>query len=327
MRTIVVGSRASQLARTQAQHIADALVRAHPELNTQMRIVSTQGDRDRVTSLRALGATGVFTKDLEIELFEGDIDLAVHSLKDVPTLLPSGLILGAVPLREEPRDALCGARLDDLKPGARVGTGSPRRQAQLLHLRPDLEIVPLRGNVPTRLQRLKGPNKLDAVLLAAAGLNRLGYAEHTTELLPLGAFPPSPSQGALGLEIRAHDADLHTWLAALDDPAASACVRAERALLNELHGGCSVPVGAYGSVQNGQLTLHAQVTSLDGRRVVVGTLSQPFIVSAADTNTHTIYNPETLGRALARQLKSDGADAILRDIHPSDDPNEPQALT
>ena len=169
----------------------------------------------------------------------------------MPTVLPPGLILGAVPAREEMRDALCGATLADLKPGARVGTGSPRRQAQLLHLRPDLNIVPLRGNVPTRLQRLKGSDKLDAVLLAAAGLNRLGYAEYITELLPLETFPPSPSQGALGLEIRAEDAELHRQLAALNDPDAEAAVRAERALLNELHGGCSVPVGAYGLVQNG----------------------------------------------------------------------------
>ena len=254
MRTIVVGSRASQLARTQAQWIAERLTQAHPQLNTRMSVVSTQGDRDRVTSLRALGATGVFTKDLELDLFEGQIDLAVHSLKDVPTTLPPGLILGAVPRREELRDALCGARLADLKPGARVGTGSPRRQAQLLHLRPDLEIVPLRGNVPTRLQRLKGHDRLDAVLLAGAGLNRLGYADHITELLALDVFPPSPSQGALGLEIRAEDVELHRQLAALNDDAASVCVHAERALLNELHGGCSVPVGAYGEVQNGKLT-------------------------------------------------------------------------
>ena len=310
MRTIVVGSRASQLARTQALWIAEQLTQAHPQLNTRMSIVSTQGDRDRVTSLRALGATGVFTKDLELDLFEGQIDLAVHSLKDVPTTLPSGLTLGAVPIREELRDALCGARLADLRPGARVGTGSPRRQAQLLHLRPDLEIVPLRGNVPTRLQRLKGSDKLDAVLLAAAGLNRLGCAGHITELLALDVFPPSPSQGALGLEIRADDVELRQQLAILNDHAASVCVHAERALLNELHGGCSVPVGAYGEVRDGRLSLRAQVTSLDGQRVVVGELSQ----TLADTSGDAIRDAEALGRALARQLKADGSDAILHEI-------------
>ena len=322
MRTIVVGSRASLLARTQAQWVADRLTQAHPELTARMSVVSTQGDRDRVTSLRALGATGVFTKDLEIDLFEGAIDLAVHSLKDVPTSLPPGLILGAVPAREELRDALCGTMLADLKPGARVGTGSPRRQAQLLHLRPDLEIVPLRGNVPTRLQRLKGGDKLDAVLLAAAGLNRLGYGEHITDLLPLDIFPPSPSQGALGLEVRAEDAELRRQLAALNDSHASACVHAERALLNELHGGCSVPVGAYGQVGEGVLTLRAQVTSLDGQRVVIKTLSQPF--------TEAVEDAQSLGRALARQLKEAGADAILKEIRPFDDPDassNPQALT
>lgn len=319
MRVINVGSRASQLARTQAQWVAEQLKQAHPDLEIRMRIVSTHGDRDRVTSLRALGATGVFTKELEIELFEGEIDLAVHSLKDVPTTLPPGLMLGAVPCREEMRDALCGARLADLTPGARVGTGSPRRQAQLLHLRPDLEIVPLRGNVPTRLQRLKGADKLDAVLLAAAGLNRLGYANYITELLPLETFPPSPSQGALGLEIRQEDEELHRQLAALNDPAAAASVHAERALLNELHGGCSVPVGAYGRVENGRLTLRAQVTSLDGRRIVAQEITQALTSELADA--------EAIGRELARRLKEMGASEILRSIRPPDDPNAPQALT
>lgn len=322
MRTINIGSRASQLARTQAQGIAEMLRQAHPGLDARLRIVSTHGDRDRVTSLRSLGATGVFTKELEIELFEGTIDLAVHSLKDVPTTLPDGLILGAVPPREDLRDALCGARLSDLNPGARVGTGSPRRQAQLLHLRPDLKIVPLRGNVPTRLQRLKGADKVDAVLLAAAGLHRLGYAQHITELLPLEQFPPSPSQGALGLEIREEDAGLRAQLAALDDKSASLAVRAERALLNELHGGCSVPVGAYGLVQNDALFLRAQVTSLDGRDAVIQEMTYP--LNAPD------FTPEAAGRELANRLRDAGAGDILARIRIADDPdarNVEQALT
>ncbi len=322
MRTIVIGSRASQLARTQAQGIAELLRQAHPGLEVRLRIVSTQGDRDRVTSLRHLGATGVFTKELEWELFDSAIDLAVHSLKDVPTTLPDGLILGAVPVREDLRDALCGARLMDLKPGARVGTGSPRRQAQLLHLRPDLEIVPLRGNVPTRLQRLKGSDKLDAVLLAAAGLRRLGYAQHITETLSLEQFPPSPSQGALGLEIRADDAELKAYLSALDDPPSNLAIRAERALLNELHGGCSVPVGAYGLVQNGALLLRAQVTSLDGRDAVIQEFTHP--LNAPD------FSPETAGRELATRLRNAGATEILNRIRIADDPdarNAEQAIT
>jgi hydroxymethylbilane synthase len=318
MGSINVGSRASQLARTQALWIVERLQQAHPGLEVRHRIVSTQGDRDRVTSLRALGATGIFTKELELDLFEHKIDLAIHSLKDVPTVLPPGLILGAVPAREEIRDALCGARLADLKPGARVGTGSPRRQAQLLHLRPDLEVVPLRGNVPTRLQRLKGSDKLDAVLLAAAGLNRLGYADHIAELLPLETFPPSPSQGALGLEIREEDVELHSQLAVLNDSEAAIAVRAERALLNELHGGCSVPVGAYGLVHNGILTLRAQVTSLDGSRVVIEELTQ----AVTDPD-----HPESIGRELARRLRDAGAGDILQSIRPAVDPVEPQALT
>lgn len=306
MGSINVGSRASQLARTQALWIVEQLKQAHPGLEVRHRIVSTQGDRDRVTSIRALSATGVFTKELEIELFEKEIDLAIHSLKDVPTTLPDGLILGAVPVREELRDALCGARLADLKAGARVGTGSPRRQAQLLHLRPDLEVIPLRGNVPTRLQRLKGADKLDAVLLAAAGLNRLGHQDAIAELLPLDLFPPSPSQGALGLEIRAEDEELRQQLAVLDDPASAMAVRAERALLNALHGGCSVPVGAYGLAQNGQFILRAQVTSLDGTRAIVQTLALPI--------TEAQKNPYSLGRQLAQNLLDAGADEILQSI-------------
>ena len=322
MRTVVIGSRASQLARTQAQGIAELLRQAHPGLEVRLRIVSTQGDRDRVTSLRHLGATGVFTKELEWELFDGTIDLAVHSLKDMPTTLPDGLILGAVPRREDPRDALCGAKLMELKPGARIGTGSPRRQAQLLHLRPDLELVPLRGNVPTRLQRLKGSDKVDAVLLAAAGLHRLGYAQHITEFLTLEQFPPSPSQGALGLEIRADDAELKAQLAALDDLDSSLAIRAERALLNELHGGCSVPVGAYGLVQNGELFLRAQVTSLDGREAV--------IQEAAHCLESPDFSPEAAGRELANRLRSAGAGDILTRIRVADDPdkrNAEQAIT
>lgn len=303
MTTITVGSRGSQLARTQAEGIIARLQSAHPGLNVTHQIVSTQGDRDRVTNLRALGATGVFTKDLEIALFKHEIDLAIHSLKDVPTALPDGMTLDAVPEREELRDALCGARLNDLKPGARVGTGSPRRQAQLLYLRPDLELVPLRGNVPTRLDRLTGEDRLDAVLLAGAGLNRLGLSHRIAELLPLEQFPPSPAQGALGLERRAEDGTLHELLTVLDDPAASLPVRAERALLNELHGGCSVPVGAYGILHQDILTLHAQVTALDGSRAVVLTLS--------GNVRHPDQTPERLGRELARQLKEAGASEII----------------
>lgn len=306
MTSITVGSRGSQLARTQAEGIIARLQSAHPGLDVTHRIVSTQGDRDRVTSLRALGATGVFTKDLEIALFESEIDLAIHSLKDVPTTLPEGMTLDAVPEREELRDALCGARLDDLKPGAKVGTGSPRRQAQLLYLRPDLELVPLRGNVPTRLNRLTGEDRLDAVLLAGAGLNRLGLQESIAELLPLEQFPPSPAQGALGLERRTEDIALHQLLTLLDDPAASLAVRAERALLNELHGGCSVPVGAYGILDEDILTLHAQVTALDGSRAVVLTLSSNV--------SHPDQTPEQLGRELARQLKEAGASEIINTL-------------
>lgn len=301
MKRVVVGSRASHLARAMAQEILDPLRELYPEIEFKHQIVMTTGDRDRATSLRHLGGDygGVFAKELEAALLSREIDLAVHSLKDLPTQFPVGLTVGATPKRQEIRDALCGSRLEDLKIGAKVGSGSPRRQAQILRLRPDLKMVPIRGNVPPRLNRLKGKSPLDSVLLAAAGLKRLGLEEQITELLPLDVFPPAPGQGAIGLEIRETDDELRNILQAIHDTQADACVRAERTLLHELRGGCSVPIGAYGSVTGDKLTLRAQVTALDGSRWVneqeEGLLSQP----------------DELGKNLAKKLIAAGVEEIL----------------
>jgi hydroxymethylbilane synthase len=260
----------------------------------------TDGDKDRKTPLRNLGGGegGVFTTQLEQELLAGSIDIAVHSLKDLPTAPPDGLVLAVTPPRADPLDALCGSTLAGLRPGARVGTGSARRIAQLKALRPDAEVVPIRGNVPPRLARIK--SGLDAVILAASGLRRLGLDDSITELLDPALFPPSPGQGALAVQVRAADRELLEMLNAFGDQDADAAVRAERALLAELHGGCSVPVGAYATRTGGTLTLSAQVTSLDGRRKVTGT--------AAGTS------PEATGAELAAALKDGGADAILDQI-------------
>jgi hydroxymethylbilane synthase len=237
----------------------------------------------------------VFTTQLEEELRAGRVDIAVHSLKDMPTATPEDLVLAVTPPRADPLDALCGSTLAGLRPGARVGTGSARRIAQLKALRPDVEVVPIRGNVPARLAKAR--SGLDAVILAACGLQRLGWDDAITELLDPSLFPPSPGQGALAVQVRVADRELLEMLNAFGDADADAAVRAERALLAELHGGCSVPVGALAVRRDGVLSLSAQVTSLDGRERVTGGI--------------TGTDPEATGAALARLLRDRGAVAIL----------------
>jgi hydroxymethylbilane synthase len=297
--TVIVGARGSRLAQIMVQELI-AHLSGCPVVKFSARSVMSDGDKDRKTPLSALGggAGGVFTTKLEQELRAGQVDIAVHSLKDLPTAPPEGLVLAVTPPRADPLDALCGATLAGLRPGARVGTGSARRIAQLKALRPDVEVVPIRGNVPPRLAKIK--SGLDAVILAASGLRRLGLDDSITELLDPALFPPSPGQGALAVQVRAGDRELLEMLNAFGDPDADATVRAERALLAELHGGCSVPVGAYATRSGGVLTLSAQVTSLDGRERVTGT--------AAGTS------PETTGAGLAAVLKDRGAEAILNQI-------------
>jgi hydroxymethylbilane synthase len=299
METVVVGARGSRLAQVMVRELIDHLAGC-PVVQFKARSVMTSGDKDRKTSLRELGggAGGLFTTQLEQELIAGRVDVAVHSLKDLPTAPPDGLVLAVTPPRADPLDALCGSTLAGLRPGARVGTGSARRIAQLKALRPDVEVIPIRGNVPPRLGKLR--SGLDAVILAASGLKRLGLDDSITELLDPSLFPPSPGQGALAVQVRASDRELLAMLNAFGDIDADAAVRAERALLGELHGGCSVPVGAYAAQSDGVLTLSAQVTSLDGRQRVTGTL--------------TGTDPETTGTELACVLRAEGADAILDEI-------------
>jgi hydroxymethylbilane synthase len=271
-----------------------------PVVRFKARSVMTDGDRDRKSPLRELGGGdgGLFTTELEGELLAGRVDVAVHSLKDLPTASPEGLVLAVTPPRADPLDALCGSTLAGLRQGARVGTGSARRAAQLRALRPDVEVVPIRGNVPPRLARVK--TGLDAVVLAASGLRRLGLDEAITELLDPAVFPPSPGQGALAVQVRAGDRELLEMLNSYGDADAEAAVRAERALLGELHGGCSVPVGAYAACAGGVVALSGQVTSLDGRRQVTGTV--------------TCADPVAAGAELAGLLRARGADAILDEI-------------
>ncbi|HEX5294335.1 MAG TPA: hydroxymethylbilane synthase [Streptosporangiaceae bacterium] len=300
--TVVIGARGSKLAQIMVAEFLAGLGGSCPVVRFRNRVVLTNGDKDRVSPMSAVGGAsgGAFTSQLEVELREGRIDVAVHSLKDLPTEPPDGLALATTPgPRADPREALIGAPLGALRYGARVGTGSTRRIAQLRAVRPDLQVVPLRGNVPSRVAKLRSAG-LDAVMLAAAGLLRLGLADRIAEYLPLDQFPPSPGQGAMGIQVRAADRELLTMLSSYGDPAADRAVRAERALLGALHGGCSVPVGAYAEVTGPGLTLTGQVTSLDGRRQLTATAAGE--------------DPEQLGADLAATLLGQGAGQILAEI-------------
>jgi hydroxymethylbilane synthase len=303
--TYLVGSRASNLAKTQVREYLAPFRERFPDVTFTHRVILEGGDKDRksrTSEVSAVSGGSAFSSEQEAALTRGDVDVVIHSLKDLPTANPPGLMLLPPPGREDVRDALCGSTLAGLRKGARVGTGAPRRIAQLLAVRPDLEVVPIRGNVPPRLKKIETMG-LDAVVLAAAGLCRLGLDDAIGELLPLDLFPPSPGQGALGIQVREDDEPIQEILSTAADPSVHAQVRAERALLAELHGGCSVPVGAYAeTAPEGTLTLHAQVTSLDGTQRVSGTMSGP------------PTEPETLGRALARNLITQGAQTILKSI-------------
>ncbi len=270
MARLVIGTRGSLLARTQSEWVAAQLRAQWPDCEVVIEHISTRGDKIRDVPLAQIGGKGLFTKELEIALLDGRIDLAVHSLKDLPTELPDGLALGAVPVREDPRDALVsrgGARLDQLPRGARVGTSSLRRRLQLIAVRPDLDVVDLRGNVPTRLRRVSDGD-LDAAVLAAAGLRRLGETRAITQELPPGIMLSAVGQGALGIEIRAGDERVTALLSFLHDDVAAAETTAERSLLAALGGGCQTPVGALGRAEGERLRLYAGICDPDGGRVL-----------------------------------------------------------
>ena len=247
-----VGTRGSRLALAQTELVLSKLRAAHPGVAFELVIVTTQGDANRAAPLAGMGL-GVFVSEIERRLAAGEIDLAVHSLKDLPTALPDGMAIGAIPERADPRDVLVshlGHTLARLPAGARIGTSSPRRAAQLAEYRPDLTIVPIRGNVETRIRKAAG-DECDGAILAAAGLHRLGLADAITEYLPPDRFVPPPGQGAMAVEIRADDARMTALAAAAHHPPTAAAVAAERAFLSILGGGCQVPVGAYADYAGG----------------------------------------------------------------------------
>ena len=265
-RALRIGTRASQLALWQANRVAD-LIRAQPGAPVvELVHIRTEGDARTDVPLWQVGGRAFFTREIDRAQLAGEVDLAVHSLKDLTTVLEAGLALGAVLEREDPRDALLtrGARqLADLPAGARVGTSSLRRRAFLAHARRDLALAELRGNVPTRIERLR-EGRYDAIVLAAAGLKRLGLEQHVSAYLPIGEFPPAVSQGAIAVVRRAEDAEAARWLGSLDHRATRLATAAERALLKRVEGGCQVPLGALATLQGERIRLEAVVCALDG---------------------------------------------------------------
>jgi hydroxymethylbilane synthase len=301
MARLRIGSRGSQLALWQANHISSLLRERGHEV--EIVIIKTTGDKITDVALAKVGTKGMFTKEIEEALLAGRVDLAVHSLKDLPTEVPPGFEIAAVTKRENPRDAFVSkkyARVEDLPPGARVGTSSLRRQAQIKALRPDLDIHPLRGNVDTRLRKLEA-GEYDAIILAAAGVNRLGLTAHVKQVIPAEIVCPAAGQGALGIEIREGDAATRQHVKFLDDAAARAATTCERALLNKLGGGCQVPIGAFAEVRNGRLHLEGVVAHPDGSQVL--------------RESRDGDDPERLGSEVGETLLRRGGDAILQEVY------------
>ena len=296
---LVIASRGSQLALWQAHWVERQLTAAGHAC--RIEIIKTTGDKITDVPLAKVGTKGLFTKEIEEALLDGRADLAVHSLKDLPTELPKGLVLAAVPEREDPRDAIVGRRLADLPQGAKVGTSSLRRSAQLRKLRPDLVVESVRGNLDTRLRKLD-EGRYDAILLAAAGLKRLGWADRIAEILDASLMCSAVGQGALAIETRSSGAGFQAC-AALDHPDTHAAVTAERGVLGALGGGCQVPIGAHATVQAGRLRLQAIVASPDGSELIRAESEG----ASADA--------EAIGHALGEELLARGARRILETVY------------
>ena len=306
-RILRIGTRGSLLALTQSEWVNAEIQRHWPDCQVELRVIKTTGDKILDVPLAKVGGKGLFVKELEDALLEGSADIAVHSMKDVPAILPQGLEIGAVPKREDARDVLIireGTSLAGLPPGAKVGTSSLRRATQIMSLRPDLEIHNLRGNLDTRLRKLQ-EGRYDAVILAAAGIHRMGWHERITVYLNPTEFLPAIGQGALGIEIRSDDDEIRNLLALLHDPDTAVAVQAERSLLKELEGGCQVPIAGYAQVLEEQVELTGLVASLDGKKIFRRTRS------AAKEEA------ESLGRELAQELLDAGAREVLEEIYRS----------
>ena len=301
---IVIGTRGSKLALWQADYIKKRLREEYPGLQVTQKRISTKGDRILDVPLAKIGGKGLFTKELEEEMLSGSIDLAVHSLKDMPAKVPDGLMIAAITKRLDPGDALVSNRFSsfsELPQGARVGTSSLRRRAQLLCVRPDLTMIDLRGNVNTRLRKLD-EGEYDAIVLAVAGLKRLGFADRIREVLPQTMVLPAVGQGALAIETRADDKETRDMLAFLRDDETICCAEAERSFLARVEGGCQVPVGVYATAEGDDLKVEAVIASLDGRRSYRGTVNG----AKADA--------AKLGKGLAEKLLNEGGAKILQEL-------------
>jgi len=301
MARLRIGSRGSQLALWQAHHISD-LLRAQGH-TVELEVIKTTGDKITEVALSQVGTKGMFTKEIEEALLENRVDLAVHSLKDLPTALDSAFEIAAITQRENPRDVFCSvtfASIEALRQNARVGTSSLRRQAQLKAVRPDLQIYPLRGNVDTRLRKLES-GEYDAIILAAAGLNRLGKTQLVRQVIPPEVMTPAAGQGALGIEIRRGDSAIRALLGFLDDSAARATTTSERALLHRLGGGCQVPIGAFAEVRAGRIHLSALVAHPNGSKIL--------------RETRDGDDPARLGEETGDLLLQRGGDTILEEVY------------
>jgi len=303
--TIRIATRKSPLAMWQAEHVAEALRNAHPGINVQIHGMSTQGDKILDTPLAKIGGKGLFVKELEARMLEGDADIAVHSMKDVPVELPEGLHLAVIMEREDPRDAFVSndyASLDELPEGAVVGTSSLRRQCQLSDRRPDLEIKSLRGNVNTRLKKLDD-GEYDAIILAAAGLIRLGFGDRIRSTIEPEDSLPAIGQGAVGIECRADDERVNGLLAPLHHADTASRVLAERALNTRLEGGCQVPIGGHAVLKDDEIWMRGLVGTVDGSEIIRAEIRGPR------------DEAEALGTALADELLQHGAKEILKELY------------
>ncbi len=303
--TVRIATRKSPLAMWQAEYVRDRLMEAHPGLQVELMGMITQGDKILDSPLAKIGGKGLFVKELEVSMLEGETDIAVHSMKDVPVELPEGLHLAVICKREDPRDAFVSndfKSLAELPQGARVGTSSLRRQCQIRAQRPDLKILDLRGNVNSRLRKLD-EGEYDAIILAAAGLIRLGFNERITQFIDTDISLPAIGQGAVGIECRRDDARINALLAPLNDVATNIRVLAERAMNHRLEGGCQVPIGGHATLNGDTLHMRGLVGQPDGSEIIRGEISG----SAAEA--------ETLGIRLADDLLSRGAGAILKALY------------
>ncbi|HYF02429.1 MAG TPA: hydroxymethylbilane synthase [Patescibacteria group bacterium] len=307
MKNIIIGSRGSKLALIQSEYVRGLLKNANSDLNFDIKIIATTGDKILNVPLAQIGDKALFTKELEMAMLAGEIDMAVHSLKDLPTRLPKGLQLGAVCEREDVCDVFLKhpdspfKSIAELPQGAKIASGSLRRKSQLLHKRPDLEIHDIRGNLDTRFKKLY-ESDLAGMILAHAGILRMGYQNRISEVISTEAILPAVSQGAIGIEIRENDENILKLLKTINHTETELATRAERAMLRKLEGGCQVPIGAYARVVGEEIQLEGVICSLDGKKLVRDFLSD------------STKSPEELGTALAEMLLSKGGDEILKEL-------------